>query len=309
MDTVQKVFLNSAVCLYAVFGFSLSVLTSLLGLFGIGQIFKPQVQNVPRSKPRLLPLVPRNRPITRTLRSCSDKSSTAPLFSTPLEYKQHKRKVLASHRRSRSIPLITLDYFGSTEQLDMKPRSSFGTLPARKPLTFVIPQPPDRRRVESSHLADSDTQKSGSRLANLFSKEKKREKENLWKVRKPPSSPVVPQPLEDSTKQPQAPLKRRKSDIDERPLLSNEGQKKVRAPMRRVCSAPMEERLAMRFDLTFSRTVEKKKSTTLRTQPYEAPFFCPPPGQPRHPESQNTLDLTSKSSNKLKPSRSFTTKT
>jgi len=59
--------------------------------------------------------------------------------------------------------------------------------------------------------------------------------------------------------------------------------------------------LTMRFDLTFTRTAaaaEKKKSSTLRTQPYEAPFFCPPPTMPR--KSHSAVDLTLLSSSSAK---------
>jgi hypothetical protein len=208
--------------------------------------------NIPPPKPHLQPLVSRNRPITRTLRSCSDKPSTA-LVAKPVEPTtddvQRRRKMLAAHRRSRSIPLITLDYFGSTENLHQTPHGdsdleTFGSLPVRKPLTFVIPPPPGRERVEQPWSADYDTEKSGFRLANLFSKEKKRDKEKMRKVKegKPPSPPASPQPLQDSATQPHCPRKRRKSDVSKLSLHSKEGQEKlVRPPVRRISSAPMED--------------------------------------------------------------------
>ena len=169
-----------------------------------------------------------------------------------LDDKQRRRKLLAAHRRSRSIPLITLDYFGSTENLhkiphhdsDVEPRSRFGPLPVRKPLTFVIPPPPGRERVDPPWTAGYDSEKSGFKLANLFSKEKKREREKMRKVgeSKPPSSPTLAQPLEGSAKQPQVCRKRRKSDVSKLALPSKEGQGNVlRPPVRRVSSAPMED--------------------------------------------------------------------
>jgi len=291
MDSIHNILLNVAVCLYAVLGFSLSVLTSLLGLLSARQ--PPKLMNIP-PKPHLQPLVPRNRPVPRTLRSCSDKPSTTAKPAAPiLDDKQRRRKMLASHRRSRSIPLITLDYFGSA----VGGTEVENALPVRKPLTFVIPPPPGRER-EYPRSAGYDTEKSGFRLANLFSTERKREKEKMQKIReRRPSLPpaLVPQ-LEGPAKQPQASRKRRKSEVSKTPLLGQGNV--VRPQVRRVSSAPTEERLTMKFDLTFSRTVEKKKSGTLRTQPYEAPFFCPPPVQPTRLKSQSTLDLTSPSTMK-----------
>lgn len=222
-----------------------SVLTSFLSLLSPRQ--PPKLTNVPLSKPHLQPLVPRTRPITRNLRSCSDKPSTAILATNPpeptLDDSQRRRKMLASHRRSRSIPLITLDYFGSTENLHKITHDDsdvqLGPLPVRKPLTFVIPPPPGRDPVQppTPWSAGYDTEKSGFRLANLFSKEKKKEKEKMRKVGE--SRPPSPQPLETSEKHPQACKKRRKSEFSK---LSKGGQENaLRPPVRRVASAPMED--------------------------------------------------------------------
>ena len=223
-----------------------SVFSSLLNLFG-----SRQAPKFPLPKPRLPPLVPRSRPIARTLRSCSDKPSTAPLVSKfMLEDNQRSRQTFA-HRRSRSIPLITLDYFGSTEKLhkvrhvefDEEPRSSLKALPIRKPLTFVIPPPPERERVEYPCSTVYDSEKSTSRLANLFSKEKKKEKENLWKVKEknPLSPPALPQRFDASTHQPQVPSSKQRNGVSKRPVLSKASDGKVRPSMRRVHSAPTEE--------------------------------------------------------------------
>jgi hypothetical protein len=127
------------------------------------------------------------------------------------------------------------------------------TLPVRKPLTFVIPPPPGRDPVQppSPWSAGYDTEKSGFRLANLFSKEKKKEKEKeKEKMRKvggtgPPSL----QSLEASEKLPQACRKRRKSDLSK---LSKGGQENsVRPPVRRIASAPMEDSKYHRLDNSF----------------------------------------------------------
>lgn len=154
--------------------------------------------------------------------------------------------MLATHRRSRSIPLITLDYFGSTENLphDVESRSHLGSLPVRKPLTFVLPPPPGRAQAGPPWSADYDAEKSGFKLANLFSKDKKRDKEIIRNVteRTPSPPPASPQLDNLSVHLPQVPEKRRRNEGSKRPFLSKEGQENmVRAPMRRVSSAPAEE--------------------------------------------------------------------
>ena len=124
----------------------------------------------------------------------------------------------------------------------MERRSHLGSLPVRKPLTFALPPPPGRAQVGPPWSADYDTEKSGFKLANLFSKDKKRDKEVIRKVSErntPSPPPASPQLDGSSVHQAQIPGKGQGA---KRPLLSKEGQENVvRAPMRRVSSAPAEE--------------------------------------------------------------------
>jgi hypothetical protein len=202
-----------------------SVLASIFGVFGTKQPMPVhtsiQTKRNITTKPRLQPpgRLPSRRPSNPPFRTFS--SPTTPMnvpdkeVGKPLlDEKQQRRRMLASHRRSRSIPLITLDYFGSTDDLleyKNKENSQHHTLPVRKPLTFVIPPPPHRERSSRLPETGSDSETLGSRLANFFSKEK--EERHKGKERRPLLSPV-PASRDDA------------------------GRRRPRKPMRRISSAP-----------------------------------------------------------------------
>lgn len=251
---VQSILVNAAVCLYAIFGFSLvrgsilagylklkcgvhqSVVASLLSLLGAKQAAPINIPQRRVAKPRLQTISPRGRPATRILRTCSDKSVLEhfPEKKAKDATLQNRKKLLASHRRSRSIPIITLDYFGSSTD-NLGQRTDTGnqppTKPARKPLTFVIPPAPNRQPSQLSIVA-SQSEKPVFRLASLFSKEK----ENRHKRRERKIS--SPEAVQDTAKL-ALPRQRRTSEGNKSPLSSTDNlEHKPRKPMRRISSAP-----------------------------------------------------------------------
>lgn len=233
---------------------SKSVFTSIISIFGTKQPVHTSVltkkttttkgviatKEITTPKPHLQSLVrpSSRRPPNLPFRNFSSPITpvTAPKKETgkpSLDAKQQRRRMLAAHRRSRSIPLITLDYFGSTDNvLEKGDEADFQchTLPVRKPLTFVIPPPPDHERSPRLAGTGSDTENLGSRLANLFSKGKERR----------PLLSLAPGYREAMSKLTPDKHRRLKSNIDKQCLVSRDDAeyRRARTPMRRISSAP-----------------------------------------------------------------------
>jgi len=323
------VLVNAAGFLYASLGFSLSVLAALLGLFHRSDI-KPKPPS-PRklAKPHLHPTLSRSQPSSRPQRmplrrSFSEQSPKSPVpisFSTPklIESSQEgtmRRKMLASHRRSRSIPIITIDFYDSIDNLRQVPVENANSslidaplppLPKPKRLTFVVTAP--ERDVRPAPAVES-TERPVFRLANLWIKDKEKDRPRVSRRGSAPQLRTgrLPKSPAPTFVRPKTTHKASSSDETLSDSQKCSSKLKRRKPIRKVPSVPgsVEEKLATKFD-SFTRTIEKKKSLPLRTQPYEAPFFCPPP-LPISSSSKPSSSSESKSIRK-RPSKSRTLKT
>ncbi|CAA7264823.1 unnamed protein product [Cyclocybe aegerita] len=282
---------NAVGFVYASLGFSLSVLAAIFSLF-------PRPTKPPPPLPKARPGIPPNirvpsgsRARIPPKRSFSDQSPTSPaklllasekLKELTVEEKKRARS-LASHRRSRSIPIITIDYFGSTETLRKKTSADFlraepKALPSvtEPQVSFAAaPEVPERRGRTRSRPPPPTPMpchdKQGFSLANLkpiFTKEKPKpeRRQSSPQLCSCPSLPPICHKTSGSDGTPQAHSK----------SVSNS---KSRKTLRKMQSAPgpVQEQLTMKFDPSFRRSIEKKKSLNLRTQPYDAPYFAPPP--------------------------------
>ncbi|KAF8910077.1 hypothetical protein CPB84DRAFT_1842736 [Gymnopilus junonius] len=304
----QGVFVNAAGLLYASIGFSLSVLAALINL-----LHRPKAQDAPivSTYTRAVPsLSPRGR---RILRSVSDESSKTPLriskqapkplpsarrdeASRPKEPSSEK-KVISSrhvHRRSKSmasIPIITIDYFGSTDTLNALrsaglPKTVPQILEATAELSGPLPRPTINDVASSStsstfnqttaHCGD-DQPAPGFRLFGIKPWGKERSKG----LERRQSSPQL---CRSSSLPRSSCHKQTSSDGMLRSPTKNEKKTKARKPLRKMPSAPAQgkEKIGMKFDVSF-RHGEKKRSKTLRTQPYDAPYFALPPVPPVPP--------------------------
>jgi len=278
MDTrSHNVLVNTAGFLYASLGFSLSVLAALFSIF--------QRPNRPNKVPSPTPLLPakpklpsnvRGRRIVRSFSDQSIKSPTPrPLPAKLREPSSEKRIISSSHRRSRSlIPIIKIDHFDNIE-----PRVSgpINTLP--KPYHFTIspddPAPSSESSTSSMGAGVGD--RPPFRLFSLRSWGKDRPKVGG----RSSSAQLGQPPLVHLTG---FPVSHKKSDSDGKRkvcLRSRvESEPKTRKTLRKATSAcNVREKVVVQFDLPppVLHSVEKKRSQTLRTQPYEAPYFLTPP--------------------------------
>ncbi|KAF9531886.1 hypothetical protein CPB83DRAFT_847971 [Crepidotus variabilis] len=216
-----------------------------------------------------------------------------------------RKRMLASHRRSRSIPIITIDYFGSTDNLRTRTSESSSNsdseprvppLPVRKPLTFVLSLPDREQRPRAS---SAGSERSTSRLYSPGLK-------TIGSVPKRRGS--NPQLSEVPAKEKKAPMRRAKSsEFEGKSALQSDSETKPRKKLRRRLSdAPLEERLTTRFALTFSGSSEKKK---LRTDPYSSSFYCPTPAPIRTIRKAATVGDLPKLAKKLSKSQTMITVT
>jgi len=230
-------------------------------------------------------------------------TSLGKLRETPTE----KRKIISSHRRSRSlIPIIKIDHFDSIETprqlsaelLKMEPRISESINPLPRPYRFTICLDDSLPNSGGStgNMGVGVGDRPGFRLFNPKSWGKDRPK-----VERRSSSPQLCQlplpPLIGSA----APHKQSNSCGKFKACSSSKGEAKpiTRKVIRKAKSSynvRESEYLVSIFSKGYNkafgfeghnanaeppppvpRNVEKKRSQTLRTQPYEAPYFCTPP--------------------------------
>ncbi|KAF8167409.1 hypothetical protein B0H34DRAFT_792138 [Crassisporium funariophilum] len=288
------VFVNAAGFLYASLGFSLSVLAALFNIFHRNQVQPvPTLKKAASSRKEVAktdtglkkekkvsivskghPSIPPNARCRPPLRTFSDQTlaqKPAPEpFPESLDPERARKRI---HRRSRSIPIITIDYFGSTDALrptsadflKVEPRFQVPVQPLPRPLTFIITSPPEHEAISLPNAPKPD--RHGFRLSSLkpsWIKDKP-------KVERRRSSPHLdhPPPLPVAL-----PHGRSNSDEILTVPLRKDTKLKPRKVLRRMTSAPgpVQDKLP-----SMSRSIEKKKSLNLRTQPYEAPYFCSPP--------------------------------
>ncbi|KAF9567837.1 hypothetical protein CPC08DRAFT_521130 [Agrocybe pediades] len=279
--------------------------------------------------------------------SASNRSSPAGREKRKSAEKESKEKgarssSMHSHRRSRSmIPTITIDYFGSTESLRRNSIDSLKTdvrlasavhvpqkphiLPthASSPdipiITTALPDlmdkhisPPNSTTTTSSFTSNSsngerDREKHTFRLLNIKQWGKDKPKGGLSRTRSSPQlchAPILPAALCH---------KQAGSDGGETlknlPAKINPETPKPHKTLRKMSSAPGREKTASpkSAGTTPSRGTEKKRSQTLRTHPYEAPYFAPPPVPPlprniqSRPSSSKSLNQSPSKSQLAKP--------
>jgi len=230
-------FIGAVGLLYASLGFSLSVLAALFG------IFYPLI-NPPRARSR--PHSPRKLRRLRIVRSFSDQTRKVTVPKPPEHLsieKECTHDVKSIRRRSKTlqvIPIITIDHFGSTSSgfLDLLPNP---VLPAETSL-------PNPANTDGSAVDSSNT--------------------NRPRIKQRCSSPLIRPRLAPLSAQDSLPVPSRK----ESKLNLNKVSRKFPS-----VADLNQETFAMKFDSHFLRKAGKKKSLTLRTQPYGPPHFCMPP--------------------------------
>jgi len=275
----HSVLVNAAGFLYASLGFSLSVLAALFSIFQRPNrpIKVPSPASLLPTKPKL-PSTARGRRIVRSVSDQSIKSSKpTPLPEKSREPSSEKRIISSSHRRSRSlIPIIKIDHFDNIE-----PRVSGPINHLPKPYYFTIspddPAPSSESRTSSMGVGVGGHDRSAFRLFSLKSWGKD------WpKVGRHSSSGQLDQPpLVHPT---EFPVSHKKSNSDGNLKICSrsrvESEPKTRKTVRKATSSRnVREKVNVQIDVPppVPRGVEKKRSQTLRTQPYEAPYFCTPP--------------------------------
>ncbi|KAH9486321.1 hypothetical protein JR316_0000385 [Psilocybe cubensis] len=307
MDTrSQGLLVNAAGFLYGTLGFALSVLAALLSA-----IYPSKVQyagGIAFHKQPTLPNAARGR---RPVRTISDQQvegakEKLPLLQVVEEVKKVSRdktvrRSVSAHELRHSVsmvPVITVDYFGSAES---PRRASAGpvlidspsisnpvtTLPEHIP--FVITPPPTPPTVASSLPtsppasapcsppatissistdASVKSDKSGFRLFHIkhWGKDKPKNTPNL--ARRQSSPHLCPKKLCH---------KHTNSDGNIPIVVNIETKPKSRKMLRKMSSGPVQEKVTTTPP---PRKSEKKRSQTLRTHPYDAPYFAVPPVPP-----------------------------
>ena len=223
--------------------------------------------------------------------------------------------MISSRRRSRSlIPIIKIDHFDNIEtprklsagSLKMEPRisESINLLP-KPPRSTVCPDGP----LPNSRTGNMDVGVGDRPAFRLFNP--KSWGKDPPKVERRSSSPQLCQPPLPSLTGSSASHKQSNSDGRRKACSSLRGETKpVRKVIRKAQSSynvrdsEYLSVLSKGYILTFAlevnvnadppppvpRNVEKKRSQTLRTQPYEAPYFCTPPmPMPRRKSPRSNL--------------------
>ena len=266
------------------------------------------------------PNLPSNARGRRIVRSFSDKSLGAPTpaptsLAKLREPSTEQRKFISSHRRSRSlIPIIKIDHFDNIETprklsaglLKMEPRTSESIKPLPKPRRSTVC--PDGS-LPNSGAGNMDVGVGDRPAFRLFNP--KSWGKDWPKVERRSSSPQLCQPPLPSLTGSSVSHKQSNSDGKRRVCSSSKGETKpVRKVVRKAKSSynvrdseylfVLSESYILTFTLEVDvnadppppipRNVEKKRSQTLRTQPYEAPYFCTPPmPMPRHKSPRSNL--------------------
>ena len=281
------------------------------------------------------------------LRSVSDKSAKSPLRTPKFGQKtlsprisqelkkpgvkepSSEKKICKPsrhlHRRSKSmanIPIITIDYFGSTETLNG--RRSAEVVKKVPPIPEVVHEPPkpapEPQEVlpvsadpPSSDLKSPDSTLPSSTGAECDNNQaapsfrlfglKPWGKEKSKRLERCKSSPQLCR----SQSLPRSPShKQSSSDSSVTSPTKDETKPKSRKSLRKIPSVPAQGKesefnhfgagirladqcleVGIKFDVTF-RHAEKKRSQTLRTQPYDAPYFALPPVPPLPPAYRKT---------------------
>lgn len=257
----------------------------------------------------------------------------------PKERSSEKRIIPSRHvhRRSKSmanIPIITIDYFGSTDTFNTRRLAGIPKTEPRIPEPVAGPLKPFPlpTNIPSSHTSSTcdstancgnDQAAPGFRLFGLkpWGKERSKRLERCQSSPQLCRSASLPQP---------SCHKQSSSDGVLTSPTKNEEKTKPPKPLRKMPSVPVQGKesedihlpsfigrtftvyhseIGFKFDVSF-RHAEKKRSQTLRTQPYDAPYFALPPvpplpayinkapihQEPSIPPSQSHPELDSRSS-------------
>jgi len=237
----HSVFINTVGILYASLGFSLSV----LALFGIFNHFinPPQGRSF-HARPHL-PRKLRKLRGPRTVSGQTCKTAVPKPPEHPSVAKECTHDVKALRRRSKSlVPIITLDHFEFTNSLDFS-----NSLP--KP---VLP-------TESLLPNFANTDGPAMELSTV----------NRPRLKRRCTSPLV---LSYAASLPEP------SAHDSLLVPSRKESKSSSTKTSRKTPSTADlnqETITTKLDALFVRKAGKKKSLTLRTQPYGPPYFCTPP--------------------------------
>lgn len=238
----QGVAVNAVGFLYASVGFFLSVLGAILNAFYRHRVPPLAAAKNSHRKGHLDPSLPRrNRPPCTEAEPALHSQSIVPDITLDQHLDHQSSTTTTTTFLLISSSQSTTDY-GSTQRPSSPPSSN------------------DLRR-----LVDVDGSRVGFRMSNLkppWAKEKPR-------ISRSRSSPQ----LSDQLSPPSSRQKEPKVKKSKRGPESLEG--KPEKALRKVCSTPDPGgEITMK---AFSRNAVKKRTETLRTQPYEAPYFCAPP--------------------------------
>ncbi|PPQ77045.1 hypothetical protein CVT25_014862 [Psilocybe cyanescens] len=312
MDTRSHgLLVNAAGFLYATLGFSLSVLAALISAIYPSKVH--YVGSIPFHTQAALPNPPRGR---RPVGTSSDQQVKAGKGPAPLpavvpemqqisSHKTVRRSVSAQElRHSKSmVPVITIDYFGSAESprrasagpvmIDSpsianpvtilpehipfvispppSPPTAISSLPASPPAaTCFIPSSPPATISSISTDASTKSDRSGFRLFHIKHWGKDKQKTTSPSLLRRQSSPhLCPTRMMGH--------KHTNSDGILPTAVKNEPKSKSRKMLRKMPSVPAHEKVPTSPP---PRKSEKKRSQTLRTHPYDAPYFAPPPVPP-----------------------------
>ncbi|KIK07298.1 hypothetical protein K443DRAFT_673561 [Laccaria amethystina LaAM-08-1] len=241
----QGVVVNAVGFLYASVGFFLSVLGAILNAF--------YRHNAP--------------PLLAAAKNSHRKAQLDP--SLPRRNQPPCTEAEPALRSQSIVPDITLDQHLDNQSTTATTTTTFLLISSSQSTTdhgstrrpFDEPSSNDMRR-----LIDVDNTRVGFRMSNLkppWVKEKPR-------ISRSRSSPQ----LSNQLSSPSCRQKKSKVKKDKRGPESLE--EKPEKALRKVCSTPGlgGEKVTMK---TFTQNAVKKRTETLRTQPYEAPYFCAPP--------------------------------
>jgi len=212
-------------------------LSILAALFGI---FYPFIGPPRVQSFHARPHLPRKLSRPRIVRSFSDPTGKVTVPKQPEHLSIEKDDVKSLRRRSKTlIPIITIDHFGSTNSSGYLNLSPKPVVPAE----VSLPENKDGAAADSSNMSRP-------------------------KIKRRCSSPLIRPRLACLSVQDSLPVPSTKE--------SKSSPNKVTRRSPNVADLN-QEAFTMEFDSFFFRKAGKKKSLTLRTQPYGPPHFCMPP--------------------------------
>ncbi|KXN88888.1 hypothetical protein AN958_06758 [Leucoagaricus sp. SymC.cos] len=224
-------------------------------------------------------------PVPATLKKASETigaGASTPALHPPTNNAQIRRAAsLESLGRRHSLvlvaPVITINHVDCVDNMSIKAptitihpnKHSEESLIKSKPRSFTMAHPPsllDLPRHRSSPPPETNRAGTAFRLVNL---------KPPWGIEKPKIHRSVSSPHLVEFMQKKGILER--SQEKDQPVLSGKSCKRLLKQEKRPSSASSQNSSSSKFFSSLPKNVEKKRSQALRTQPYNAPYFVPPP--------------------------------